>query len=56
MKTTQGSTRGSLRTSATANLLTESGPQFISAKVFGDPDCASGASLGQLRIVVTEVG
>ena len=41
---------------ATASLLTESGPQFITAKVFGDPDCAPGSSLSQLRIVVTEVG
>ena len=40
----------------TTNLLTESGPQFISAKVFGDPLCASNATIDRLRIVVTEVG
>jgi hypothetical protein len=38
------------------SLLTESGPQAITAKVFGDADCASGTTLDKLRIVVAELG
>ena len=41
---------------ATSSLLNESGPQFITAKVFGDSDCTPSTTLDRLRIVVTEVG
>jgi hypothetical protein len=42
--------------SYTASLLTASGPQTLSARAFGDPDCAGDATLNSLRIVVTEFG
>jgi hypothetical protein len=38
------------------NLLTESGPQQITTKVFGDPDCAAGTALEKFRVVVLEFG
>ncbi len=40
----------------TTSLLTESGPQFITAKVFGDPLCSPSTTIDKLRIVVTEIG
>lgn len=42
--------------SFTTSLLTESGLQSISAKVFGDPACSSGTTLDKLRVVVVELG
>ncbi len=42
--------------SYTTSLLTESGPQQISAKVFGDAACGSGTSLEKFRVVVVELG
>ena len=42
--------------SFTTPLLNESGPQFITAKVFGDEDCEPSTTLNQLRIVVAQVG
>ncbi len=42
--------------SFTTPLLTETGTQFITAKVFGDQFCEPGTTLDKLRIVVTELG
>ena len=42
--------------SDTVDLLTESGPQQISAKVFGDSRCGPGTALEKLRAVVVELG
>ena len=42
--------------SFTASLLTESGPQTITTKVFGDDGCEPNTTLERLRIIVTEVG
>jgi hypothetical protein len=42
--------------SYTTNLLTESGPQQITAKVLGDPRCGPGTTLEKLRVVVVELG
>ena len=42
--------------SFTTPLLTESGAQFINAKVFGDEFCEPGTTLDRLRIVVTQLG
>jgi hypothetical protein len=42
--------------SYTTSLLTESGLQSISAKVFGDPGCSGATTLDRLRIVVVELG
>jgi hypothetical protein len=42
--------------SYTTSLLTESGLQSISAKVFGDPSCGAGTALEKLRVVVVELG
>jgi hypothetical protein len=42
--------------SFTASLLTESGPQSITTKVFGDNGCEPNTTLERLRIIVTEVG
>lgn len=42
--------------SGTTNLLTETGAQAITAKIFGDPNCGAGTSLDKLRIAVTELG
>jgi len=38
------------------NLLTESGPQQITAKVFGDSFCEPGTTLEKFRVVVVELG
>ena len=42
--------------SYTTSLLTESGTQFITAKVFGDEFCEPGTTLDRLRIVVVQLG
>jgi hypothetical protein len=42
--------------SYTTSLLTETGTQAITAKVFGDPDCTGSTTLDKLRVVVTELG
>ncbi len=42
--------------SYTTSLLTESGIQSISAKVFGDSTCGAGTALEKLRVVVVELG
>jgi hypothetical protein len=44
------------RSSYTASLLTASGPQTLSSKTFGDPDCAGNTTLNSFRLVVTEFG
>ena len=42
--------------SFTASLLTESGAQSITTKVFGDDSCEPNTTLERLRLIVTEVG
>lgn len=42
--------------SYTTSLLTESGQQQITAKVFGDEDCGGGTALEKFRVVVVELG
>ena len=44
------------RRSFTASLLTESVPQSISTKVFGDDGCEPNTTLEVFRMIVTEVG
>ena len=42
--------------SYTTSLLNESGAQFITAKVFGDPFCAPGTTIDRMRVTVAELG
>jgi hypothetical protein len=42
--------------SYTTSLLTESGPQQLTAKVFGDAECQPGTTLERFRAVVVELG
>jgi hypothetical protein len=42
--------------SYTTSLLTESGPQQITTKVFGDSICAPATTLDKFRVVVVELG